>query len=922
MKQINPSIKRNVFNIILVTVAVVAHVALIMALYFAYRYFSIHPSLIGSLVAIVACLVIIIDIVMIVGIGYRDFVLKVISLVLALFIAIGGSVGAYYINKVNKTVDTVIDVKPSGDTKYETVYGVYVVRNEDADKYTTLKDLNKKTVGYVTESETGVATVGQDLLTQEGIDFGAVAYQTNDELILALDEGKIDCAILLDGYRGLYEKAATEGSASSLTGVITGFTDFYPFEKEIEVGAKEDAKNIATEPFNILLIGYSRTEIGSPIGLADAIIVASVNPKTYTVSMLSIARDAYVPISCYGGTKDKINSGRSTSRACFIKTVEDYTGMTMDYYMEADYEAVVGVVDAIEGIVITNPVEFTLDGIYVPEGTYNAWGWQVLQFCRERHHMPNGDFDRQQHQKEVIIAIAEKLLKKGDITLFLKAIEAAGDKFSTDLTLNQLTSMFNMILNTKNYTGLKVTKLIDFHQQRLTGYADWYYNYSYNLPLWIYKIYQGSYDESMAHAHEVLGVNVDTSNQVYSISYDVNNPYERDPFYSLYYDEKEEHEVMPLYYPNFVGMSLDEAKQWAESNGVTLNFNYIDPYSAEYDETRDGLVVGQSLRYGILVSSGANTLTIMGDGKFRIIFPEYGDWSVDDAIVWCKEKGYAFSYKEEVTTDSDKNRKVVSMTQQEDDSVMIVYYRLGVEVPDFTGSVPNGSKYEKNGITITYKIVEGETAPEAGKKGVVYSQSIEKGKVLTENATITLTVYKCNHTFGGWTQTTAPTCTTAGVETRKCSQCGTVETREVAALGHSYGDWTIVTPATCTAEGVQQHACSRCNNVEQASIPMIAHTYPENWSVEKEATCTQTGLKYKLCTVCGGGRIEETIPLKEHSFSESTGTCEGSTETSLTRTCTVCGYSEVTRACPVPPPANEPESGNGAGVQGDEPQQN
>ena len=63
--------------------------------------------------------------------------------------------------------------------------------------------------------------------------------------------------------------------------------------------------------------------------------------------MMSIARDAYVPISCYGGTKDKINSGRSTSRACFIKTVEDYTGMTMDYYMEADYEAVVGVVDAI-----------------------------------------------------------------------------------------------------------------------------------------------------------------------------------------------------------------------------------------------------------------------------------------------------------------------------------------------------------------------------------------------------------------------------------------------------------------------------------------------------------------------------------------------------------------------------------------------
>lgn len=861
--KVNKSPKKiNVFNIILAVVAIATHIALILALYFAYRYFSIHPSLIGSIVGIVACLVMVIDIIMIVGIGYKDMVCKIISLIMALFIGLGSGFGACYVNKINKTVDQVIDVKPSNETKYETVYGVYVVRNEDANKYTALKDLSKKTVGYVTESETGVATVGQELLSDEGIDFAAVAYETNDELILALDEGKIDCAILLDGYRGLYEKAATEGTSSSLTGVIKGFTDFYPFEKEVEVGAKEDAKNIASEPFNILLIGYSRTEIGSPIGLADAIIVASVNPKTYTVSMMSIARDAYVPISCYGGTKDKINSGRSTSRACFIKTVEDYTGMTMDYYMEADYEAVVGVVDAIEGIVITNPVEFTLDGIYVPEGTYNAWGWQVLQFCRERHHMPNGDFDRQQHQKEVIIAIAEKLLKSGDITLFLKAVEAAGDKFSTDLTLNQLTSMFNMILNTKNYTGLKVTKLIDFQQLRLTGYADWYYNYSYNLPLWIYKIYQGSYDESMAHAKEILGMDVNTSDQAYSISFDVNTPYERPPFYSLSYNEEEVHEVMPLYYPNFVGMSLDEAKQWASNNGVTLDFVYIDPDSAEYDEAQDGLIMGQSLRYGILVSAGTNTLTVMGDGRFRIVFPEYGDWSVDDAISWCNDMGYAYRAEAVLNTEKENNRKVIEMTQQEDDSVLIKYYQLGIEVPDFTGKLPQGAKYEKDGITLTFEIVQGDATGDDSLRGKVYKQSIEAKTLVGENKTIQLTVYKCEHSFpSGWTTITESTCTTKGLAKRVCTKCGYEETKELDLKEHSLGDYVVETEATCETVGKKYRECSVCHNKFYEDIPALGHDYVVDEASSTTPSC-DNGTAVNGITVYKCSRCQNTYSIE------------------------------------------------------------
>lgn len=46
------------------------------------------------------------------------------------------------------------------------------------------------------------------------------------------------------------------------------------------------------------------------------------------------------------------------------------------------------------------------------------------------------------------------------------------------------------------------------------------------------------------------------------------------------------------------------------------------------------------------------------------------------------------------------------------------------------------------------------------------------------------------HGYSSWTRDTEPTCTQAGSESRKCYDCGNVETRTVEALEHSF-DWTF-----------------------------------------------------------------------------------------------------------------------------------
>lgn len=74
-----------------------------------------------------------------------------------------------------------------------------------------------------------------------------------------------------------------------------------------------------------------------------------------------------------------------------------------------------------------------------------------------------------------------------------------------------------------------------------------------------------------------------------------------------------------------------------------------------------------------------------------------------------------------------------------------------------------------------------------------------------------------SHSWSAWTQTTAPTCSSAGEETRRCS-CGAKESRSVAATGNH--SWSETAP-TCTATGVK--TCKTCGKTE--STAALGH----NW---------------------------------------------------------------------------------------------
>ena len=134
------------------------------------------------------------------------------------------------------------------------------------------------------------------------------------------------------------------------------------------------------------------------------------------------------------------------------------------------------------------------------------------------------------------------------------------------------------------------------------------------------------------------------------------------------------------------------------------------------------------------------------------------------------------------------------------------------------------------------------------------------------------------HEYVDWTETTAPTCTDAGVETGTCS-CGRTQTREIPALGHAPAEAVRENEkaATCFAAGSYESVvyCERCGTEisrETVAIPALNHA---NTIVRDamEPTCTEDGYTGDTwCLDCGRRlSVGEVIPATGHTWEN--GSC-------------------------------------------------
>lgn len=221
------------------------------------------------------------------------------------------------------------------------------------------------------------------------------------------------------------------------------------------------------EPFSVLMLGVD--ERSGDKGRSDTIIVITVNPNDQSMKMLSIPRDTRTEI-VGKGFDDKINHAYAFgNEEMAMATVENFLDIPIDYYIKVNMDGFKDIVDAVGGITVNSSLSFEQGNSSFTEGANTLNGDEALSYVRMRKEDPNGDFGRQDRQRQVIQGVIKKGMSLNTLTNYDDILDALGKNVRTNLSFNE---MRDIQKNYKNAVG-KIDQLtISGNGQRINDV--WY----------------------------------------------------------------------------------------------------------------------------------------------------------------------------------------------------------------------------------------------------------------------------------------------------------------------------------------------------------------------------------------------------------------------------------------------------------------
>jgi LCP family protein required for cell wall assembly len=212
---------------------------------------------------------------------------------------------------------------------------------------------------------------------------------------------------------------------------------------------------------NVLLLG-----VGGPghegADLTDTILLASIDPINHQAALLSVPRDLWVKIP--GNGSQKINAtytyGKQQSKAkdeqgkikdglsLLDQTLSPILGVPIHYHVLVNFQAFKQAVDAVGGVTFDVPEQLydptiawenNYNSVIAPKGIQTFNGARALLYAKSRE--TSSDFARGQRQRQLIVALKDKVLSLGTFANPLKVnqlLSSFGNNVYTDFSLNDI----------------------------------------------------------------------------------------------------------------------------------------------------------------------------------------------------------------------------------------------------------------------------------------------------------------------------------------------------------------------------------------------------------------------------------------------------------------------------------------------------
>lgn len=358
--------------------------------------------------------------------------------ILSLFLIALTATGSFYIGKMNGVFEK------TTNASYKIDNMVVAVLAKDSARQ--LSDTKEYTFGVQykmggSDVEDAVKYINEEL----GAEIKLVEFDSIQAQAEALHDKKVDAIIYNEGY--------TEHLNEAFIGYKRNVRIVYNHKIKKELSNAVAEQNIKTEPFSVYISGIDVYGEIEQTSRSDVNIIATVNPNTHQILLITTPRDYYVPIpGVSGGKKDKLTHAGNHGVDVSMATLEELYKTTIPFFVRINFTSLIEIVDQLGGVDVYSEYEFRTSRnsehvMDVYQGINHFNGEEALAFSRERENVPGGDNQRGKNQQAVITAMIKKMISPQMLLKASGIMDSVAGNVETNMADKQIQNLIKNQLN-------------------------------------------------------------------------------------------------------------------------------------------------------------------------------------------------------------------------------------------------------------------------------------------------------------------------------------------------------------------------------------------------------------------------------------------------------------------------------------------
>ena len=215
---------------------------------------------------------------------------------------------------------------------------------------------------------------------------------------------------------------------------------------------QEHSIDVTASPFNVYISGIDVYGEIKQDSRSDVNLIATINPKTHRILLVTTPRDYYVPIpGISDGQNDKLTHAGIYGIDASVATLENLYETEIPFYVRVNFTSVEEIVDVMGGVNVESELAFTTGKesgaiVEVQEGHNHFSGKEALAFVRERHALADGDNQRGKNQQALLTGLIKKAMSPMILFRANGMINSIVGNAETNMSEKQIKSLVRMQL--------------------------------------------------------------------------------------------------------------------------------------------------------------------------------------------------------------------------------------------------------------------------------------------------------------------------------------------------------------------------------------------------------------------------------------------------------------------------------------------